>query len=143
MTPVARIVSDLFMMVLSILAVPSDVKEFRLDLIQHSGQVETVLVRRSDAGFTWYDEQKGEQLVERGTIRPAADKKDVYLLKLDNAPEQTFDFPASLKDFSLEGLRKATRLDLKATDGVVIYVRRSGGAVYLTPQNSRTTYACH
>ena len=142
MTPVVKVVSDLFMMVLSILAAPSDMKEFRLDLIQHSGQVETVLVRRTDAGFSLF-EQRGEQLVERGTIRPAADKKDVYLLKLDNAPEQTFDFPASLKDFSLEGLRKATRLDLKATDRVVIYVRRSGGAVYLTPKNGRTTYACH
>ena len=142
MTPVAEIVSDLFMIVLSILAAPSDMKEFRLDLIQHSGQVETVLVKRTDTGFSWY-EQKGEQLVERGTIRPAAGKKDVYLLKLDNAPEQTLDFPASLKDFSLEGLRKATRLDLKATDGVVIRVRRSGGAVYLTPQNGRATYACH
>ena len=142
MTPVAKVVSDLFMMVLSILAAPSDMKEFRLDLIQQSGQVETVLVRRTDAGFSWY-EQRGEQWIERGTIRPSADKKDVYLLKLDNAPEQTFDFPASLKDFSLEDLRKATRLDLKATDGVVIYLRRSGGAVYLTPQNGRTTYACH
>jgi len=142
MTSVAEIVSDLFMIVLSILAAPSDMKEFRLDLIQHSGQVESVLVRRTDTGFIWYD-QMGDKLIERGTIRPAVVKKDVYLLKLDNAPEQTLDFPASLKDFSLDGLRKATRLDLKATDGVVIYVRRSGGAVYLTPQKSRTTYACH
>ena len=142
MTSIANIVSDLFMIVLSILAAPSDMKEFRLDLIQHSGQVESVLVKRTDTGFIWYD-QMGEKLIERGTIRPAVGKKDVYLLKLDNAPEQTLDFPASLKDFSLDGLRKATRLDLKATDGVVIYVRRSGGAVYLTPQSSRTTYACH
>ena len=142
MTPAVIVVSDLFMIVLSILAAPSDMKEFHLDLIQHSGQVETVLVRRTDTGFIWYD-QTGEKLIERGTIRPAADKKDVYLLKLDNAPEQTFDFPASLKDFSLENLRKATRLDLKANDGVVIYVRRSGGAVYLTPQNGQATYACH
>ena len=142
MTPVVKVVSDFFMMVLSILAVPSDMNEFRLDLIQHSGQVETLLVRRTDAGFSLF-EQRGEQLVERGTIRPADEKKDVYSLKLDNAPEQKFDFSASLKDFSLEGLRKATRLDLKAADGTAIYVRRSGGAVYLTPENGRTTYACH
>jgi hypothetical protein len=142
MEAVAKVVTELFMIVLSVVAIPAGTKESRLDIIQHSGQVETLVVRRTEAGFSLL-EQQGEKLAEKGTIRFAEGKKDVYLLKLGDVPEQTFDLPASLKDFSLDGLRKAARFDLKAKDGVVIHVYRSGGAIYLTPERSRTTYACH
>ena len=142
MTPVAKIVTDLFMMVLSVLAAPADMKEFRLDVVQHSGEVETVIVKRTESGFTLF-QQQGEKLVEAGTIVAAKGKQNVYVLKLGDVPEQTFDLAASVKDFSLDGLRKATTLDLKANDGVAIRLRRSGGAVYLTPERSRVTYACH
>jgi len=142
MTPVAAVVSELLMMVLSVLAVPTDMKEFRLDVVNHSGHVETLLVKRTDEGFTVYD-QREERVTEWGTIRPAGSKKDVYLFKQGNAPEQTLDIAASIKSLSLEGLRKATKLDLKASDGVVIHVARSGVVVYLTPEKGQATYACH
>ena len=139
MQAIAKIVSELFMLVLSVVAAPSDLKEFRLDVIQHSGRVETMIVRRTDAGFVLLN----DQAVEKGTIRLVAGKPATYSLQLGEAPEQTFDFAAGIQGFSAAGLLKAQTLDLKASDGVVIHVQRSGSAVYLTPERARTTYACH
>ena len=139
MQAIAKLVSELFMLVLSVVAAPSDLKEFRLDVIQHSGRVETMIVRRTDAGFMLLD----DKAVEKGTIRPVAGKPATYSLQLGEAPEQTFDFAAGIRVFSVVGLQKAQTLDLKASDGVVIHVQRSGSAVYLTPERGRTTYACH
>lgn len=140
MQPIVKIVSELFMMALSILAGPPDAKEFRLDLIQPAGRIETVIVRRAEVGFNLYQNQ-GDKLL--GTMRPVNGKKDAYVLKLGDAPEQTLDFGASLMDYSLERLRNAAQLDLKAKDGVVIHLYRSGDVVYLTPERGRTTYVCH
>ena len=142
MSEVAKIVSELFMLVLSVVAAPSDLKEFRLDVIEHSGRVETMIVHRTDTGFALL-EQRGDKLVERGTIRLVAGKPATYSLVLDRAPEQTFDFAAGIRDFSVDGLQKAQTLDLRAGDGVVIHLHRSGSAVYLTPERARMTYACH
>jgi hypothetical protein len=139
---IAKIVSELFMLVLSVVSAPSDQKEFRLDLIQQSGRVETMLVKRTDTGFTLL-EQQGDKAVERGSIRPVAGKPNTYALKLGNGPEQTIDFAAGIKGFNTEELQKSQTLDLKASDGEVIHVRRSGSTVYLTPEKGRVTYACH
>ena len=139
MQAIAKIVSELFMLVLSVVAAPSDLKEFRLDVIQHSGRVETMIVRRTDAGFVLLD----DKAVEKGAIRPVAGKPATYSLQLAGAPAQTFDFAAGIQGFSVADLQKAQTLDLKASDGVVIHVQRSGSAVYLTPERGRTTYACH
>ena len=130
------------MLVLSVISAPSDLKEFRLDIIQQSGRVETMLVRRTDTGFMLL-EQQGDKTVERGSIRPVAGKPDTYSLKLGDVPEQTIDIAAGIPGFNLEGLRKSQTLDLKAGDGVAIHVHRSGSAVYLTPDKGRMTYACH
>lgn len=142
MQAIAKIVSELFMLVLSVVSTPSDLKEFRLDVIQHSGRVETMLVRRTDNGFLLLEEQ-GEKTIERGTIRPVAGKPAAYSLKLGDAPEQAFDFAAAIQGFTEQELQKSKTLDLKAGDSVVIHVHRSGSAVYLTPEKGRTTYACH
>jgi hypothetical protein len=142
MVAITKIVSELFMLVLSVLAAPADLKEFRLDLIQQSGRVETMIVRRTENGFTLL-EQQGDKLMERGAIRPVAGKPSTYTLKLGDAPEQTFDFAAGIPGFSMAGLQKAQTLELKASDGEVIRVQRSGAAVYLTPARGRITYACH
>jgi hypothetical protein len=142
MQAIAKIVSELFMLVLSVVSAPSDLKEFRLDVIQHSGRVETMLVRRTDTGFLLL-EQQGEKTIERGTIRPVEGKPATYSLKLGDSPEQTFDFGAGIPGFTVAELQKSKTLDLKAGDGVVIHVNRSGSAVYLTPEKGRTTYACH
>lgn len=142
MQSIAKIVSELFMLVLSVVSAPSDLKEFRMDMIQNSGRVETMLVKRTDAGFVLLEEQ-GDKTVERGTIRRLEGKPATYSLKLGDAPEQTFDFGAGIQGFTEQELQKSKTLDLKAGDGVVIHVNRSGSAVYLTPEKGRTTYACH
>lgn len=141
MQSIVKIVTELFMLVLSVVSAPSDLKEFRLDVIQHSGRVETMLVRRTDTGFLLLEEQ-GDKAVERGKIRRVDGKPGTYSLKLGDAPEQTFDFTAGIQGFTEQELRKSKTLDLKAGDGVVIHVNRSGSAVYLTPEKGRTTYAC-
>ena len=142
MTLVAKIVSEIFMLVLAVIAAPNELKEFRLDLIQHSGRVETVVVRRTGDGFTLLEPQ-GDQLVAKGTIRPVAGKPAGYAIKLGDAAEQTVDIAAGIPGFSLDALQKAQSLELKANDGVSIHVQRSGTAVYLTPDKGRVTYACH
>ncbi len=142
MKTAAEIVSELFMLVLAVIAAPSDLKEFRLDLIQQTGRVETMIVHRTDAGFTLL-EQQGDLLVARGSIRPVAGKPSAFTLTLGNMPEQTFDFAAGIQGFTVEALQKADALDLKAGDGATIHVHRSGAAVYLTPDRGRITYACH
>ena len=142
MQAIAKIVSELFMLVLSVIAAPTDLKEFRLDVIQQSGRVETMVVQRVGAGFALL-EQRGDTLVERGSIRPVPGKDAAFALKLGDGPEQVFDFAAAFQGFSLDGLRKAQTLDLKAADGVAIHVQRSGHVVYLTPERGRVTYACH
>lgn len=142
MTPVAKIVSELFMIVLSALSAPSDMKEFRLDLVNHQGGLYSYVVRRTDAGLTLL-EQQGDKLVERGTIRAVEGKPSTFVLKLGDVPEQTFDFAAGIPGFSLDDLRKSQALDLKAADGVVVHVRRSGTAAYLTPEKGRMMFVCH
>ena len=77
------------------------------------------------------------------TDQPRAGKPATYALRLGNGPEQTFDFAASIRDFSVDALQKAQTLDLRASDGAVIHLCRSGNAVYLTPAKGRATYACH
>ena len=142
MQTIAKLVSEIFMLVLSVISAPSDLKEFHLDVIQHSGRVETMLVRRTDSGFVLLEEQ-GDKTIERGTIRRIEGKPATYSLKLGDAPEQIFDFTNGIHDFTVEGLQKSKTVDLKTVDGAVIHVHRSGSAVYLTPEKGRTTYACH
>ncbi len=142
MTPIAKIVSELFMLVLSVIATPADLKEFRVDLIQQGGRIETMVVQRTETGFKLM-EQQGDRLVEKGSILQVAGKASAYVIKLGNMPEQTFDFAASIPGFTVDGLQKTQAQDLKAGDGVSIHVHRSGAAVYLTPEKGRTTYASH
>lgn len=139
---VAQLASDWLMLVLSVVAVPTDTKEFRLDIIQHSGNVETLVVKRTDAGFSLLQEQE-DKLIERGTLEPAPAGKDVYLLKMNNMPEQTIDLSASVSDFSLAALRKDAKLTLHEKEGNAIQVARSGATVYLISEQGQTTLACH
>jgi len=136
------VVGELFMMVLAVIAAPSDLKEFRVDLIEQSGRIETLIVQRTDIGFTLL-EQQGDKFVERGSIRPVAGKQEVFALKLGNGPEKTIDLAAGIQGFTCDALQKARSVDLKASDGVKISVYRSGAAVYLTPEGKGITYACH
>lgn len=138
----AKVVSEMLMLILSMLAAPGDLREFRLDMIGPSGRIETLTVKRNGSAYDLYTQQ-GAQLVKTGTLRPADGKKDVYLLKIDKRPEQTFDLSTSLKNFSAESLRKASQLELTTNDKAVIHVYRSGNVVYLTPEKGRVTYACH
>jgi len=142
MVPAVKIVSELFMMVLSILATPTELNQFRLDQIQHSGRIETLIVQRTETGFVLQEQQDGK-LIARGTIRPVTGKPETFSIELGNEPAQIYDFAAAIRDFTVAGLRKAQTLDLKVSDGTTIQVQRSGSAVYLTPMRMRTTYACH
>ena len=59
-------------------------KESRLDVIQQSGRVETMLVRRTDTGFVLLEGQ-GDKTIERGAIRRVEGKPATYSLKLGDA----------------------------------------------------------
>ncbi len=144
MSPLAKIVSEIFMLILSVIAAPPELKEFRLDAVQHSGRLETMMVQRTDDGFRLFEQREPQTTrSERGTIRPVAGKPATYALKLGDGPEQTIDFTDALPGFGIAKLRDAQSLDLKAKDGVAIHIQRSGTAVYLTAERDRVTYVCH
>ena len=101
MTPVAKVVSDLFMLVLTVLAAPADQKEFRLDMVMNGGKdVLTYVVRRADTGFVLLVPE-GDKLVEKGTIRAVGGKPATYAFKLEEIPEQVFDFAAGIPKFKI------------------------------------------
>jgi hypothetical protein len=141
-TRTVEVVTELLLVVLSIIAAPSELKEFRVDSIHQSGRVESMVVHRTVGGFTLHL-QEGDQLVEKGSIRQVAGKPAAFALKMGDAPEQVVDLRVGIPDFNVADLEKSKELDLKTSDGKTIHVHRSGLAVYLTPEGTGVTVACH
>lgn len=107
MEAVVQLVSELFMIVLCIIAGPADQREVRIDVVEEQGVVASLIVRREDdkpdrcldirsldtcthpdgteKGFAVYNEGEGEKavLLRVGTIRPVKGKKDVYICTVD------------------------------------------------------------
>jgi hypothetical protein len=141
-TRTVEVVTELLLVVLSIIAAPSELKEFRVDSIHQSGRVESMVVHRTVGGFMLHLQQ-GDQLVEKGSIRQVAGKPAAFVLKMGDAPEQVVDLRVGIPDFNVADLEKSKELDLKTSDGKTIHVHRSGSAVYLTPEGTGVTVACH
>ena len=115
-----KLVSEIFMIVLCIFAGPFSQdegkkeirKEIRIDLVGNKGYLDTLIVKRTEEGFTVYDEMNGK-LAEVVTIQPVKDKKHVYLCKDAKGKSETVDLAKSIIDFESLNLRKAKRKILK------------------------------
>jgi len=145
-----KLVSELFMMVLCIFAGPFDQKdaqkkgrkEIKIDLVGNRGYMDTLIVKRTEDGFTAYDEMNGK-LAEIATIQPVKGKKHVYLCKDAKGKSETVDLAKSIVDFESLNLRKAKRKILRLKDDSKIRFNRSGNVIYLTPSEQKRTYVVH
>ena len=140
MQAVAKVVTEAFLMVLSVLAAPNTLTDFRIDAIDENGYLDTIIVRRVDDGFILYDEMNNE-LKEFMTIKVSKENPQEYNVVAFGNKKETINFDKSIKQFSLEKLRKENQLTLEITDGTKIKVNRSGGMVYLTYNKEKRTYA--
>ena len=143
---VVKLVSELFMMVLCILAGPASEKdmnkEILIDLIGERGYVDTMIVKRTDEGFTVYDEMNGK-LVEVAKIQPVEDKEFVYVCTDVKGKKEVVNLPESIVDFKSMDLSKAKKDVLKLKNGLEIRLSRSHDIVYLTSVEQKRTYVVH
>ena len=139
---VAKVINQFFMLVLTVLSEPADVKEFRADAVSPAGHIESLVVHRTESGFALQD-PSAENKTEIGSIRPVADKPGGYVLKIGDEPEQTIDIAKVIQGFSVDVLQKEKTLVLKASDGEVIHLRRSGSSTYLTLEKGNVVYVSH
>ena len=140
MQAIAKIVTEAFLMVLAALATPDTLKEFRIDAIDENGYMDTMIVHRTDDGFILYDEMNNE-LKEFMTIKVSKDNPQEYNVVAFGDKKETVNFDKSIKQFSLEKLRKENQLTLEIIDGTKIKINRSGSMVYLTQSQQKRTYA--
>ena len=141
-----KLVSELFMVVLCILAGSSGDKdleqEILIDVIGDRGYIDTVIVKRMDEGFAVYDEM-GKELVEIGRIQPLGGKDYVYVCTDAKGKEEVVNLPQSIVDFKSMDLSKANKDVLKLKEGNEIRLSRSRDIVYLTPVLQKRTYVVH
>ena len=141
-----KLASELFMIVLCILAGPLDEdnmeSELLVDLIGERGYVDTLIVKHADKGFIVYDEMNGK-LVEWAKIQPVEGKKHVYICTDAKGKKEMVDLPQSIVDFKSMDLGKVKRDVLKLKDSYKIRMDRSAGVVYLTPMIQMRTYVVH
>ncbi|MFC1713113.1 hypothetical protein ACFL6S_05565 [Candidatus Poribacteria bacterium] len=141
-----KLVSELFMIVLCILAGPfgeKDVEEeLLIDLIGERGYVDTMIVAHTDRGYGVYDKMN-EELVAVALIQPSEDKEHVYICTDAKGKKEVVDLPQSIVDFKSMDLSKAKRDVLKLKDGLEIRLSRSGDIAYLTSVEQKRTYVVH
>lgn len=141
MAPAAKLVTDLFMMVLCIYVMPPDKEDLRIDLINADGYVDTMIVRRADDGFIIYDGIPGET-DEVVPVRPLPEEGTFQSLRPDGK-ETVIRLPDVLDDLAKLKSPTVTHMDLQAKDGTEIKYRQSGGVAYLTIVQAQRTYAAH
>jgi hypothetical protein len=142
MEAIARIVTELFMMVLCVTSAPVDQQEVRVDVVGDRGYMDTMIVRREEVGFTVYDEMNGK-LVQVGRIIPKDGAKNVFICTNHKGKSETVNLVQGIPGLTPSDLRTKDRLRLKATDGVTIAMDRSKTVVFLTPDKLKRTYVVH
>lgn len=143
---VIKLISELFMMVLCILAGPvgedGQGKAILIDLVGERGYIDTMIIKSTEEGFAVYDEMDGK-LEKFATIHPVAGKKDVYICTYVKGESETVDLPKSIVNFGSIDLRKIKKKTLKLNNGFRIRIYRSADIVYLTPGGEKHTYVVH
>ncbi len=138
----AKIVTEFFMMVLCVTSAPADQQEIRIDVVGAQGYVDTMIVRREDAGFTVYDEMNGE-LVKLMTIIPKDGAENVFVCTDHKGKSETIDLAQAVKGFNSSYLKTKPRLRLKTSTGERIAVDHSKDVVFLTSSTLKRTYVVH
>ena len=142
MEPIARVVTEFFMMVLCATSAPVDQQELRIDLVGNRGYVDTMIVRREEVGFTVHDDMNGK-LVKFMTIVPKDGTENVFVCTDHKGKSETVDLTQGIEGLNLSDLRTKSRLRLKAKDGVNVAIDRSKEVVFITPDKLKRTYVVH
>ena len=143
MTAVAKVVTDAFLMLLSVLAAPQSLHEYRIDAVSEKGYMDTMIVRKIQDGFELYD-QVNHELVKYVTIQTSKEAPGAYdVIVHRDHKEETINPSDVIRDFDLMKLRTATQLTWTASDGSEIRLNRSGDIAYLTPQGRHLTFVVH
>lgn len=141
MQAVAQLVTEFFMMVLCLASSPPDQKDIRIDVVGDRGYIDTLIAQRTDAGWTVWDETNGKR-AEVAKVTRVEGMQDAYVADSDGKKE-TVRLSDTIVGFDPQQLRSAARLTLKAKDGTIIKLNRSGPVVFLTASSGKRTYVVH
>ncbi len=143
MAVVAKVATEAFLMVLSVLAAPEGLTEFRIDAVGSNGYMDTMIVRRIENGFELYDDLNNER-INYMTIRASKEKPDEYVVTTHRGDKTENVNPSkSIQAFDIKELRTSERLALKTTDDSTIQLNRSGSLAYLALNQRGMTFVVH
>ena len=138
----AKILTDLFMIVLCTASAPSDQKEIQIDVVRDQGCIETMIIQREEIGFTVYKKTDGKR-IKFATIVPKDAAKNSFIFTSKAGTSVTISLEQAIQNFNLSDLKTKPTLLLKTNDGETIKVKRSKNLLFLSPSNLKCTYIVH
>jgi len=142
MSALPTVATEFLMMVLCILSAPVDQQVIRVDIIGRQGYSDTLIVQRSDQGFTVYDDMNGK-LVTFATIQPQEGSKSVFVCTGPEGKKETVGLSDAAPGLNVSELRTESKVRLKTKNQVSIKVDRSGSVSFLKAQAIPRTYVVH
>ena len=142
MVTVAKLVTELFMMVLCVHVMPPAQQDLRIDVVDDRGYVDTMIVRNLEEGFAIYDGEPGktDEIIR---VHPVQGQAAEYTVVEPHGEKSVLRLAEVIPELAKTNFADVKTVDLKAKDSTVIKVRRSGSVVYLTPLNGKRTYVAH
>ena len=138
MTAVAESISLFGLFILGCFFGPADKAEFRVGIIEETGYVGTLIVRRTEDGFDLFSSDNGE-LRKGATVSRDAENEAVLIWEGDGHKERLDTAPLTARLKPLEDDRPQT-LSLV---GDKIKVSKSGGVIFVDQEGERKTLVIH
>ncbi len=142
MQQVIQMASEIYMIVLCLLAGPADQSSIRIDQVGTRGLMSTTLAERTDKGFAVYD-QRGGQRVPFVTLLRQEGKPGVFVAKGPNGQEEVIDLSAELVNLQASTSRRQGKQVVQTKGGSEVQIARSGLVTYLTEARADRTYVVH
>src|SRR3990172_6993975 len=106
MQQIMQLASEIYMIALCLLVGPTDQKVTRIDQVNSRGILNTVIVERTDQGFSLYEDKKGQR-VPLVTLQRQQGKQGVFMAKEPNGRQEVIDL--SVEFANLESLNAPRR----------------------------------
>ena len=142
MSAIPMAVTEFFMMALCILSAPVEEQVIRVDVVGREGFIDTLIVQRSDEGFTVYDDMNGK-LVKFAVVQPQEGSKGVSLCTDLKGRQEVVDLSDAVAGLNVSERRAESKVRLKTTDQVSIKVDRNGSVSFLKAEPMNHTYVVH
>ena len=121
------------MILLALFATPQTKDPLRIDVIERKGLTETILAKPTEDGFALSTVVRKNE-VKLMTIGHQTSETSFIVSGHESAIDLKEFFPA----FSINDFATSSTAELKAKDGGVFKVTRSGGTVYVTDPTGTT-----